>query len=157
MTPLERQLRVIESAPEAEILRVAFATTDREYVNQHFGSARAFVIYAVNERSARVVSICEFADLSEGEGDEKLAPRIARLQDCAAVYCRACGASAVRQLLMCGIQPVRVTSDATIQDLLAALQEELRAGPSSWLARAIRRQGPGRGDAASMEADGRDD
>lgn len=39
MTPLGRQLRVIESAPEPEILRVAFATTDREYVNQHFGSA----------------------------------------------------------------------------------------------------------------------
>jgi nitrogen fixation protein NifX len=157
MTPLERQLRVIESDPEPEILRVAFATTDREYVNQHFGSARAFVIYAVNERRARVVSICEFTDMADDDGDEKLGPRIDQLRDCAAVYCRACGASAVRQLLMHGIQPVRVTDDASISDLLEALQEELRAGPSSWLAKAIRRQAPGAGRFDSMEADGWDE
>ena len=157
MTPLERQLKVIESAPEPEILRVAFATTDREYVNQHFGSARAFVIYGVNEGNARVVSICEFGDQPQDEGDEKLGPRIDQLRDCAAVYCRACGASAVRQLLLQGIQPVRVTGDASIRDLLTALQEELRAGPSSWLAKAIRRQGSGEGRFDSMESDGWDE
>lgn len=136
---------------------MAFATTDREYVNQHFGSARAFVIYGVNERRARVVSICEFGDLAEDEGDEKLGPRIDQLRDCAAVYCRACGASAVRQLLLHGIQPVRVTGDASICDLLAALQEELRAGPSSWLAQAIARQGPATARFDSMESDGWDE
>ena len=156
MTPLERQLKVIESVPEPEILRVAFATTDREYVNQHFGSARAFVIYGVNEQRARVVSICEFGDQAEDEGDEKLGPRIDQLRDCAAVYCRACGASAVRQLLLQGIQPVRVTGDASICDLLAELQEELRAGPSSWLAQAIARQEALTARFDSMKNDGWD-
>lgn len=64
------------------------------------------------------------------------------LDGCVAVYCRACGASAVRQLLAGNVQPVKVGEDATIVDLLAALQAELREGPSSWLAKAIERQRP---------------
>jgi nitrogen fixation protein NifX len=55
-------------------------------------------------------------------------------------YSQAIGASAIRQLLARNIQPVKVTEGAEIADSLAALQEELKAGPSSWLAKAIQRQ-----------------
>ncbi|MBS99353.1 MAG: nitrogen fixation protein NifX [Oceanospirillaceae bacterium] len=156
MTPLTRRLEVVESAEEIDILRVAFATTDREYVNQHFGSAKAFTIYSVNENRARLLSVCEFADFAEDDNEDRLPVKIEQLKECAAVYCRACGASAVRQLLAEGIQPVRVTDETSIADLLGALQEELKAGPSSWLAKAIKRHsGTGRFD--SMEAEGWDD
>ncbi|GGB94627.1 nitrogen fixation protein NifX [Marinobacterium zhoushanense] len=157
MTPLTRRLEVVGSAQELEILRVAFATTDRETVNQHFGSALAFAVYGVNDRTSWLISVCEFADVSEEDNEDRLPAKIEQLSGCAAVYCRACGASAVRQLLENGIQPVRVTDEALIGDLLSALQDELREGPSSWLAKAIRRQQDALKRFDSMEADGWDE
>lgn len=157
MTPLTRRLEVVGSAQELEILRVAFATTDRETVNQHFGSALAFAIYGVSDRTSWLISVCEFADVSEEDNEDRLPVKIEQLSGCAAIYCRACGASAVRQLLANGIQPVRVTDESPIADLLSALQDELREGPSSWLAKAIRRQQDTLKNFDSMEAEGWDD
>ena len=156
MTPLTRRLQVVDSSQEVYVLQVAFATTDREYVNQHFGSSRAFAIYGVNEQAAQLLSVCEFSDLEEG-ADDKLHARIEAVSDCGAVYCRACGASAVRQLLTRGIQPGGWTEEGPINELIAALQGELRQGPSTWLANAIRSQSRGRGRFDSMEAEGWDE
>ena len=36
-----------------------------------------------------------------------------------------------------GIQPVKVVEGARINDLIDALQEELKQGPSAWLAKAL--------------------
>ncbi|TCK08382.1 NifB/NifX family molybdenum-iron cluster-binding protein [Marinobacterium mangrovicola] len=157
MTPLTRRLEVVGSAEDIEILRVAFATTDRDYVNQHFGSARAFAIFSVGVEKSRLLSVCEFSDQTEEDNEDRLPAKIEQLSGCAAIYCRACGASAVRQLLAQGIQPVRVTDETSIDELLAALQEELRAGPSSWLAKAIQRQRLGPEAFDSMEAEGWDE
>ncbi|WP_200826704.1 NifB/NifX family molybdenum-iron cluster-binding protein [Marinobacterium lutimaris] len=126
-------------------------------MNQHFGSARAFAIYSVGVDASRLLSVCEFSDISEEDNEDRLPVKIEQLSGCAAIYCRACGASAVRQLLAQGIQPVRVTDEASIDELLTALQEELRAGPSSWLAKAIQRQKLGPTAFDSMEAEGWDE
>lgn len=45
--------------------------------------------------------------------------------------------SAVQQLLAAGVQPVKVSELSSINSLIITLQEELRSGPSAWLAKAI--------------------
>lgn len=134
-----RQLRVLDGDDEQDFLRVAFATTDRKTVNQHFGSARAFAIYGVNPQEDRLLTVTEFGELAQDGNEDKLAIKLDMLEGCIAVYCRACGASAVRQLLALGIQPVKVSEGAEISELITALQNELKEGPSNWLAKAIRR------------------
>ena len=42
-----RQLQVLDGEDDGTLLKVAFASTDRELVDQHFGSSRSFVIYGV--------------------------------------------------------------------------------------------------------------
>lgn len=135
-----RRLQVLDEGNDGTFLRVAFATADRRRVDQHFGAARSFVIYGVNPVRAQLLSVTEFGDLSQDGNEAKLADKMALLEGCVAVYCRACGASAVRQLMELGVQPVKVSEDTAIEELLAALQGELRDGPSSWLAKAIARQ-----------------
>lgn len=150
-----RQLRVLDDEGEQDLLRVAFATTDRKTVNQHFGSAQSFAIYGVNPERERLLMVTEFGDLAQDGNEDKLAIKLDMLEGCIAVYCRACGASAVRQLLALGIQPVKVSEGAEITALIKALQNELKEGPSNWLAKAIRRQqsdGGNRFDA--MESEG---
>lgn len=134
-----RQLRVLDDDGDSGLLKVAFATSDRKTVNQHFGSASSFAIYGVSPDRDRLLTVTEFGDLAQDGNEDKLATKLEMLSDCIAVYCRACGASAVRQLLAIGVQPVKVSEGAMISDLIAALQNELKEGPSNWLAKAIKR------------------
>ncbi len=134
-------------------LKIAFATTDMETVNQHFGSAKSFAIYAVDRGNAQMLEAAQFGELKQDGDDDckdaggramqgaiaenKLSVKIELLKGCAAVYCQAIGGSAINQLIAKNIQPVKVHEGSKIKDLIIDLQNEMQAGPSSWLAKAI--------------------
>ncbi len=139
MTGLTRKLQVVDDGDDSKLLKVAFASSDRHSVDQHFGSSQSFVIYGVNLEQARLLNVSEFGALAQDGNEDKLATKLALLEGCIAVYCCACGASALRQLLSIGVQPVKVQEGAAIPELLEALQQEMREGPSSWLAKALQR------------------
>ena len=152
---ITRQLRVLSDDSDIVMLRVGFASSDGVMVDQHFGSAQAFAIYGLNPDHFHMESLVEFEPLDQEGIEDKLVHKLALLKDCIAVYCRACGASAVRQLLAQNTQPVKVTDDTPIAELIEALQNELREGPSSWLAKAIKRNhGPNAIRFDEMEAEG---
>ena len=163
---LQRRMQIIDgSTPDGEdskfsetALRIAFATSDMTHVNQHFGSAKSFAIYAINPDDSKLLEASQFGHLDQDGNEDKLAAKISILQDCAAVYCHAIGASAVRQLLVLGVQPVKVNDNIPIIDLVKMLQDEMRSGPSSWLAKAIaQQQAPDAGRFDNMEAEGWDE
>lgn len=151
---LQRQLRVVDSMTKAS-LKIAFATTDMKRVNQHFGAARSFAIYAIGAEQATLLEVAQFGQpepqdsddpcksvnggkpLHAGIHEDKLAVKIRALEGCAMVYSQAVGASAVQQLMRMNIQPVRVEADSKIADLIHAMQEDLRNGPSAWVAKAM--------------------
>ena len=118
-------------------LKVAFATTDMETVNQHFGSAKSFAVYAVDRENAELLEAAQFGELNQDGNEDKLSVKIELLKDCAAVYCQAIGGSAINQLILKNIQPVKVHEGSKIKDLIVDLQNEIKAGPSNWLAKAI--------------------
>ncbi|MDJ0738514.1 MAG: nitrogen fixation protein NifX [Gammaproteobacteria bacterium] len=136
-------------------VKVAFATTDLKHVDQHFGAAKSFAIYAIDREQARFVEANEFGQLDMDGNEDKLGVKIDALNECVAVYSQAVGASAMNQLKANGIQPVKVSPGAEITDLIESLQDELRTGPSRWLAKAMANalpSDPSRFDA--MEAEG---
>lgn len=118
-------------------LKVAFATSNMKQVDQHFGAAQTFAIYAVNQDRICFLEATEFGQLEMDGNEDKLAAKIDVLEGCIAVYSQAVGASAINQLKSKNIQPVKVSPGADISALLESLQNELRQGPGSWLARAI--------------------
>ncbi|MCF7965535.1 nitrogen fixation protein NifX [Methylobacter sp. Wu8] len=118
-------------------LKIAFATTDMETVNQHFGSAKSFAIYAVDMDDAQLLEAAQFGELQQDGNEDKLSVKIELLNGCAAVYCQAVGGSAINQLIAKNIQPVKVHEGGKIKDLIVDLQNEMKAGPSNWLAKAI--------------------
>jgi nitrogen fixation protein NifX len=157
-----RRLQLVGCTTEekwmATALRVAFATSDMKHVDQHFGAAQAFAIYALDQEKACFVEAVEFGKLDMDGNEDKLVHKIAALKGCIAVYSQAVGASAINQLKAKGIQPVKISPGAAISGLLTSLQEELKQGAGSWLARAIQRTmpaDPSRFD--QMEADGWDE
>ncbi|MGR9044654.1 MAG: nitrogen fixation protein NifX [Gammaproteobacteria bacterium] len=154
---LTRRMHVVhgeqQQTPMETSLKIAFATTDMKHVNQHFGSAKSFAIYAVNPEQAEFLEAAQFGSLVQDGNEDKLAVKFDLLKECAAVYCQAVGASAVKQLVALGIQPVKVQENSPIQQLLEELQNELRSGPSSWVARAIKQQSGGDGKRFDEMAD----
>lgn len=159
---LQRRLQLVGCATEdawmSTALRIAFATTDMKHVDQHFGAAKSFAVYAVDPENACFVEANEFGRFDMDGNEDKLGVKIEALEGCIAVYSQAVGASAINQLKAKGIQPVKVSPGAEISDLVESLQQELREGPSHWLAKAIASAGPAdssRFDA--MEAEGWDE
>jgi len=141
---LTRRMQVVQVEERMDsLLKVAFASTDMEQVNQHFGSAKSFAIYGINCDQAVFIEAAQFGEPEQDGNEEKLEIKMELLKGCAAVYCQAVGASAVKKLVALGIQPVKVQEGSSIQSLLTDLQKELRSGPSSWLARAIKQQSAG--------------
>lgn len=123
------------------MLRIAFATDDRARVNQHFGAAAGFAVYALDGERAQLVQVAEFGAESMDGNEDKLAAKIAALSGCAAVYCLAVGGSAVRQLLAAGIQPIRLEAPESIDGLLATLKAAVRDGGVPWIDKLIKRDG----------------
>jgi nitrogen fixation protein NifX len=139
-------------------IRIAFATSDMTHVNQHFGSAKSFAVYAINPDDAKLLEASQFGQQDQDGNEDKLVSKLVALEGCAAVYCHAIGSSAVRQLVARGVQPVKVSDNVAIDDLIEMLQDEMRVGPSAWLAKAIDKQnGPDMGRFDDMESEGWDE
>jgi nitrogen fixation protein NifX len=135
---LQRQLRVVDPVVDIETsLKVAFATTDMKQVNQHFGSAKSFAIYAINREQATLLEVAQFGRLDQDGNEDKLAVKMEALKGCGVVYSQAVGSSAVQQLLRMSIQPVKVEPGSQIADLIKGLQDDLINGPSTWVAKAL--------------------
>ncbi|MDP2832193.1 MAG: NifB/NifX family molybdenum-iron cluster-binding protein [Pseudomonadota bacterium] len=122
-------------------VKIAFASSNRRVVDQHFGAAEAFCIYQLAQDDARLVEVAEFHDSDvamDGFTDKhegKLARKIELLEGCAAVYCNAVGASAIKQLLAAGIQPMKVEEGTLVDELLCGLNQSLKNEPPAWLAK----------------------
>lgn len=115
------------------MLRVAFASDDRVMVNQHFGAAMGFAIYAFDDEQERLVELVEFPPDHMAGNENKLPARIQALAGCAAVYCLAVGASAVKQLLAAGVQPVRLDQAMPIDPILKLIRQALGKGGIPWI------------------------
>ena len=154
---LTRRLTLIESTCAQEAtecaLKVAFASTDRKHVDQHFGSARAFAIFEVNGEGARFLEVIEFAPENQDGNEDKLAGRIEALTCCAAVYVKAIGASAIHQLRAKGVQPLKVAPGTPIAAQLALLAVDLSTDPPAWARRTRTKDAdPSRFDVMASEA-----
>jgi nitrogen fixation protein NifX len=136
-----RHLRLVENIKEpAMTVKIAFATSDRRAVNQHFGAAESFAIYEVGESDTRLIEVAEFIETAMDGHEGKLAAKVELLGDCAAVYCNAVGASAIQQLLVKSIQPMRVDEGTLIDELLSGLKRNLVNEPPVWLAKHLKKQ-----------------
>ena len=130
---LTRRIHIVPDTDKEKFmqtaLKIAFATTDMETVNQHFGSAKSFALYAVDQEEAHFLEAAQFGELNQDGNEDKLSVKLDLLDGCAAVYCQAVGGSAINQLIARNIQPVKVHENSKIKTLIMDLQTEMKAGP----------------------------
>jgi nitrogen fixation protein NifX len=119
-------------------MKVAFATEDLKRVDAHFGSAKNIAVYEVTPEDIHFVTNYEFAEnLQEDGKEDKLAPKLDAIEDCAILYVAAIGGSAAARVVNKKVHPIKVTEPEAIEGLLLRLQTVLRGTPPPWLRKAL--------------------
>jgi nitrogen fixation protein NifX len=126
-------------------LMLAFATSDTQTVDQHFGMSCGFSLYHLNPKGYELRERILFEalpDMAES-AHSTLNEKLTLLTGCAAVYATAIGHSAAIRCLECGIQPLKVDEGSLIVTLLTDLHRQLTHPPlPAWLNRLQRPSSP---------------
>jgi nitrogen fixation protein NifX len=124
-------------------MKIAFATQDKVHVNAHFGWAKSIVTYEVTPTGHQFVESFDFGDKLEEDGDEdKLAPKLEVIKDCAIVYVAAIGGSGAARVVALKIHPIKVPEPEAIAEILDKLQAVLNGTPPPWLRKALAKDNP---------------
>jgi nitrogen fixation protein NifX len=119
-------------------MKVAFATQDLKRVDAHFGWAKNIAIYEISPEDYRFIEAVQFdGDLQEDGNEDKLAPKIEAIKDCAILYVAAIGGSGAARVVAAKIHPMKVPQPEPIAELLDKLRNVLRGVPPPWLRKAL--------------------
>lgn len=119
-------------------MKVAFSTQDMQRVDAHFGWAKNIAVYDVRADGYDFVETFTFdGDLKEDGDEDKLAPKIAAIMDCAILYVAAIGGSGAARVVANKIHPIKVPQPEAIMDILEKLQEVVKGTPPPWLRKAL--------------------
>jgi len=119
-------------------MKVAFATQDLKRVDAHFGWAKNIAIYEISDEGHRFLEAIQFeGDLQEDGNEDKLAPKLEAIKDCAILYVAAIGGSGAARVVASNIHPMKVTEPEEISALLAKLGAVLKGTPPPWLRKAL--------------------
>jgi nitrogen fixation protein NifX len=119
-------------------MKVAFATQDLKRVDAHFGWAKNIAIYEISPEGHQFVEAVQFdGDLQEDGNEDKLAPKLEAIADCAILYIAAIGGSGAARVVAKNIHPVKVPQPEDIAEILDKLQGVLKGTPPPWLRKAL--------------------
>ncbi|MBN1959253.1 MAG: nitrogen fixation protein NifX [Desulfuromonadales bacterium] len=117
-------------------MKVAFASTDKIHVNEHFGRAEEFYIWDVGPDDAEFNGIVQVKAEGDDEAD-RIEARCSGLAECAVVYVAEIGGPAAARLVAKKIHPIKSKDQAPIKETVEKLQEVLRNSPPPWLRKAL--------------------
>lgn len=131
---------VAEIDRDENLLMVAFASSDGECVNQHFGSSQGFTVFGVSATEAILLGRISFPKEKKDGNEDKLKPKLAWLHGSDLVYVGSIGGSATKQLIMLGIHPIVVKAGPEFDEIIEELQQELNGTPSPMLERVMKQK-----------------
>lgn len=132
-----RRLQLI-SAKERKglVMKVAFASTDKVHIDEHFGKAREFCLWDVNADNAEFTGVLQI-DEGTGDADDRIEARSAALADCALVYVGQIGGPAAARLVAKKVHPLKSKTAEPISEVVEKLQQVLQGNPPPWLKKAM--------------------
>ena len=117
-------------------MKVAFASTDKIHIDEHFGRAENFLIWEIGPEEAAFSGVTQVQSSGEDE-ENRIEARGAALADCALVYVAQIGGPAAARLVAKKIHPIKSKECEPIAEVVVKLQEVLRNNPPPWLKKAM--------------------
>jgi nitrogen fixation protein NifX len=134
-----RRFKIVSSTPtKGTTMKVAFASTDKVHIDEHFGQAECFYLWDVGPEASAFSGIIQvMAESEAGHSDDKIEARAAALAECALVYVAEIGGPAAARLVAKKIHPLKSRDREPISDVVEKLQEVLKNNPPPWLKKAM--------------------
>ena len=134
-----RNFSIVSAKSKGLSMKVAFASTDKVHVDEHFGQAEQFYIWDIgpDEASFSGVVQVQAEDSMPGHSDDKIEARGAALADCALVYVGEIGGPAAARLVAKKIHPIKSKDREPITEVVDKLQQVLQGNPPPWLRKAM--------------------
>jgi len=117
-------------------MKVAFASTDKIHVDEHFGQAKEFYLWEIGPDKAEFTGVVQVNE-GDGDTDDRIEARSAALADCALVYVGQIGGPAAARLVAKKIHPLKSKDAEPITDLVEKLRDVLQGTPPPWLRKAM--------------------
>jgi nitrogen fixation protein NifX len=118
-------------------MKIAFASKDGIFVNEHFGWCEKFFIYEVDGEEHTFVDERD-SSLKFDEEVDKLEYKINCLEDSDIVYVSQIGPKAANMVKSVGIYPMKSSSEnERIEDVLVSLKKLIKNNPPLWLQRIL--------------------
>jgi nitrogen fixation protein NifX len=117
-------------------MKVAFATTDLENINDHFGWAKQFAVYEVNPKGYSCLGAIKTEEQIQEE-DDKINAKINALKGVSIIYCQAIGPTAAARVVQSRIHPMKVNEPTPITKTLDSLVTMLGKNPPPWIRRIL--------------------
>ena len=131
-------------------MKVAFATSNGQQVDEHFGRAGMFAIYEFTDREFHFVEMRQFANGTDmavvdtrdmgALHDDAIQNKVDRLSDCKLIYLTEIGGPSAARLVKKGIMPMKVKEVVFIESALNQLMGTIKKSPPPWLRKAMKKQ-----------------
>jgi len=132
-----RRLQLVsEKEREGCFMKVAFASTDKVHVNEHFGRAEQFYIWNIGPEESEFSGVVQVSAAGDDEAD-RIEARCSGLSDCALVYVAQIGGPAAARLVQKKIHPLKSKTEEPIAEVIEKLQDVLKGNPPPWLRKAL--------------------
>ena len=127
------RIKISTNEPKIGTLKIAFATSDMENIDAHFGSAKQFAVYDVSKES---VQTCEIIKIEEKDTDKT----VELLGDIDIVYFTNIGAIAAAKIINSGIFPIKYKEIVPIAEELEKLKAMLNTNPPPFIEKIIEKK-----------------
>lgn len=132
-----RRLDIVKAKDRKGLsMKVAFASTDKIHIDEHFGKAQEFYLWEIGAENAEFTGVLQ-VDEGDGDADDRIEARSAALADCALVYVGQIGGPAAARLVAKKIHPLKSKTCEPITAVVEKLQQVLQNNPPPWLRKAM--------------------
>ena len=126
-------IKITSNETKEGILRVAFATSDLENIDSHFGSAKQFAVYEISKND---ISLGEIKKVLEKDTDKT----VDLLKDIDIVYFTNVGAIAAAKLINNGIFTIKYKEVVAIEEEVNKLKDMLNSNPPPFIKKIIEKK-----------------
>lgn len=135
-------IKVTSTDKKGNGMKVAFATSDMEWIDAHFGKTGQFAIYEVSKDGFEMSELLKIND-EELTGKQDKNDQIAQIIAAKGVkilYLASIGPTAAAKVVKNRIHPLKVTEDTKIGDACDRLVTMLQGTPPPWIKRIIEKE-----------------
>jgi nitrogen fixation protein NifX len=128
-----KSIKIKSNEPTTGNLKVAFATSDLENIDSHFGSVKQFAVYEISKEST---TVCEIIRIEIKDTDKT----IELLKGIDIVYFTNIGAIAAARIINHGIFPIKYKETVSIEEEIKKLSIMLNTNPPPFIKKIIEKK-----------------